>query len=868
MQVLKGPVRTMAEVTKRTVAENNMIASTKLVIISSANAPSADCDSDGFIEPIEPEDPGADPKPPGSGYLPSTVGAALNDPWGTRFFLCAWDHGSANGKCTGTKPLLLTGGPLDNQYAIAVISAGPDRIAQTTCNDFVDTTPADDVPDTPLLVKNPGTDDIVLGYTYAEANNIGGGLWTLKEGDNDKATITKDIEVRTADDSAVAFGLDRTTGMAEFMALKTDNIYAKSNPNGTIQLQDLFRFKGYEDLAAPTSSAGGDSLWTLNGSDIYYDDGNVGIGTDTPSDALHIVGSAGGGNGISAAIENTDSGGFSFLQLRNDNTGYALGVAGSGLGGIADEFFILDGDDNPRFVIAPGGDIGIGTNNPQALLHLSDIGGSPNIRFDTEAVLDWSEFNAGANYASAGANDATVGGSNSWTNPGNATTSNNSKATRALTSGGGPSQYLKVTGFGFAIPANAEVDGIVVEIEKMTSSTSSGSSCQDNSVKLVKGGTVVGDEHANAGVNWSTSDTFVSYGSLDGDNWGAGPSVADVNAADFGVAISALNSGATSRTCSVDSVRITVRYWTPDAAQPVSWEMKVDKEEDGANLTMGLAGEWPVLWLGMDGGLWLKGDIRAGANHAWGTSLWMDATDVAGGRLFAIQSTGGDHELGQGHLAIREEDGEYFMTIRGDTGNVGIGTTAPGAPLEVMGEDGGSAVRINSGPSSGRTFDIAYVGALNGTSCDTACGTRYCIGGYADDGGTTKAICTDTGPNKYCICIGRGSGGGGGGCAGEEVGGYCWYLGANNQSCDTVCATHGSCNLTGTKDYAGSGGNTANCQAVLNAVSEAPPVADTGTTDAVGCVYESASEGWRITSPTTTCAASIAWGARACACNN
>ena len=60
MQVMQGPVRAMSEVTKRTIAENSMIASTKLAIIGAAGqkAPpgtyNADCDGDGYVEPIDP----------------------------------------------------------------------------------------------------------------------------------------------------------------------------------------------------------------------------------------------------------------------------------------------------------------------------------------------------------------------------------------------------------------------------------------------------------------------------------------------------------------------------------------------------------------------------------------------------------------------------------------------------------------------------------------------------------------------------------------------------------------------------------------------------------------------------------------------
>lgn len=106
-------------------------------------------------------------------------------------------------------------------------------------------------------------------------------------------------------------------------------------------------------------------------------------------------------------------------------------------------------------------------------------------------------------------------------------------------------------------------------------------------------------------------------------------------------------------------------------------------------------------------------------------------------------------------------------------------------------------------------------------------------------------------------------------CAGISIGGYCWYGGTASQSCDQACATHGGCNLSGTRDYAGSNGTVGNCQAVLDAVlgggAMGAPTSTTGYD--VGCSMPSVF--WRalFTSPATTCAGAVSTYIRVCACN-
>lgn len=76
-------------------------------------------------------------------------------------------------------------------------------------------------------------------------------------------------------------------------------------------------------------------------------DGDVGIGTASPQRNLHV-----------------NSTGDSVLRLQSPAGKYDLAV-----GGGVNIFRIIDNADVPRFAVAGGGNIGIGTNNPEAQLH-------------------------------------------------------------------------------------------------------------------------------------------------------------------------------------------------------------------------------------------------------------------------------------------------------------------------------------------------------------------------------------------------------------------------------------------------------------------------------------------------------------------
>lgn len=115
------------------------------------------------------------------------------------------------------------------------------------------------------------------------------------------------------------------------------------------------------------------------------------------------------------------------------------------------------------------------------------------------------------------------------------------------------SHYLKAQGFGFQIPPDAIILGIVVEIER---SASLGASIQDSSVKLVKAGVIGGTEKASVS-NWPTSDAYATYGSSS-DVWGQAWTPVDINLSTFGIAIAV--TALAGATVSIDHLRITVYY--------------------------------------------------------------------------------------------------------------------------------------------------------------------------------------------------------------------------------------------------------------------------------------------------------------------
>jgi len=178
----------------------------------------------------------------------------------------------------------------------------------------------------------------------------------------------------------------------------------------------------------------------------------------------------------------------------------------------------------------------------------------------TQTATPVQAASSGPNSGGIFANDSTVG-TIDWQNPPYAQTQDDDYASATLTKANPISHYLKVTDFGFAIPSGSTIKGIVVEVDRYASTGIGGTRVSDNSIKLVKGGAIGGDDRST-GLLWpeSDSDTYVSYGNST-DLWGLTWAPADINNANFGVAISAIKDDSNNtRTVYVDHIRIIVYY--------------------------------------------------------------------------------------------------------------------------------------------------------------------------------------------------------------------------------------------------------------------------------------------------------------------
>ena len=429
MATMRGPLSTMVEVNLRERAKIEMGIAAKLVMLESTDqANSGDCDSDGFVEPIGYSTNIASLT--GGGELP--VGGK-QDPWGNDYGYCAWDAGTASsdGGCTGDYTNLLDGdAPTgDADYSvIAIISAGSDGTFQTTCADHA-------------TLVTPGGDDLVEEYSYEYAAESTGGLWNIKAGDPGIAEIAKNLEVTggASFSETVALGASAQLQLGASSLLLPDQVAVATCNSANDQILRRNTSLGYtyieicDDTASTgtnnwVSVAAAGSLWSSGtDNDIFYNTGTpqVGIGMTAPDDTLDIVGTfdlsstAAIGGLLTAEAGLTVSAGTTTLGVTNISGATTITntlavtndvtITGSANSGTGDSLTVNNSDSSVVFVVQHDGSVGIGRTNPSEELDVSGdivvsgsymidgyrVVSSPNTTNDTNIFLGNNAGNAG-----------------------------------------------------------------------------------------------------------------------------------------------------------------------------------------------------------------------------------------------------------------------------------------------------------------------------------------------------------------------------------------------------------------------------------------------------------------------------------------
>ena len=170
---------------------------------------------------------------------------------------------------------------------------------------------------------------------------------------------------------------------------------------------------------------------------------------------------------------------------------------------------------------------------------------------------------SGPNNPGTTGDDASIG-TVAWASTANIASSNNVYATASLDAA--TSHYITATNFGFAIPTGATINGVTAEVER--SYSGAGTTMRDESVKLIKGGTIQGTDKSGF-VGFGFGDSYQSFGGA-ADLWGLTLTPGDVNASNFGVAYAGREmSGGGARTLQCDHMRITITY-TPATSLPLA----------------------------------------------------------------------------------------------------------------------------------------------------------------------------------------------------------------------------------------------------------------------------------------------------------
>jgi len=157
----------------------------------------------------------------------------------------------------------------------------------------------------------------------------------------------------------------------------------------------------------------------------------------------------------------------------------------------------------------------------------------------------------------------TDGGGKAWSNITSVLSLDGSYASCAVTKNS-VSQWAKPYNFGFTIPGDATITGIIMRVTRYRQNTSS-DKITDTQVFLMDTGRNGKGANYAAGAEWSESVETVNFGGP-ADMWGTTWTPAEINHENFGTMLECENDSSSSDTSAyIDYFEVSVYYSRPDA---------------------------------------------------------------------------------------------------------------------------------------------------------------------------------------------------------------------------------------------------------------------------------------------------------------